>query len=336
MTKKYKVVITDCTFDNVAIERKVLAEVGAEVVVGHCKSEGDLLAVCTDADGLINQYLPITRNVLAALPKCRVIARYGMGVNNIDVAAATENGICVANIPDYCIDEVADHALALLLACARKVPFMNRMVKQGTWDPMAIRPVYGLRGQYLGLVGFGATARALAARTRALGLQLLVHDPWVPPAVVAEYGAEGVSLEELLSRADLVSLHVPLTEATHNMIGARELRLMKPSAFLINTSRGPVIDEEALAKALQSGWLAGAGLDVMVSEPPAPDNPLLAMPNVVITPHVAYYSEHSQAEMQRRAALQVALVLQGKYPTSLVNPSVQPKVALVRGGVAAS
>lgn len=325
---KPKVYVTDFEFSNLKHEEEVINEAGAELIGVQCKTEEEIIEKCKDAVGLINQYAPVGRKVMESLPDLKVIARYGVGVNTIDIPAATELGICVANVPDYCMDEVSDHAMALLMACARKVVLMNNEVKKGNWDFKVSVPINRLRGQNLGLVSFGKIAQTLAKKAQAFGLNLLVFDPYVSESVIKQYNAKSVGLEELLKESDYISVHAPLTAETEHLISEKELQMMKKSAFIINTGRGPVIDEKALIKALQEGQIAGAGLDVLEVEPAAPDNPLLKMDNVVINPHAAWYSEQAEAELRTKTARGVAEVLQGYFPKYLVNKDVMEKLSL--------
>jgi D-3-phosphoglycerate dehydrogenase len=318
---RWKVVVTDAEYGDLRVEAAVLGE-RAELVRAHCRTGSEVLAVAADADGLLNQYCPLPAETIAGLGRCRVIARYGVGYDNVDVAAATRRGILVCNVPDYCADEVSDHTLALILCWARRVPWLDAAVRRGVWATRAAGEMRRLRGQTLGLVGFGRMARALAGKARALGLRLLAHDPQVPPEAVRAAGVEPVGLQELLSRADVVSLHVPLGPATRGLVGEAELRAMRPTALLVNTSRGAVVDERALVRALREGWIAGAALDVLEAEPIPPDHPLLRLPNVILTPHVAWYSEESEAELRRKAAENVLRALEGGRPAYAVNPEV--------------
>lgn len=313
------VIITDLDHPGVAEEEAELAPVGARLLVAQCRTEQDVLASCREADGLIVQYAPITAAVLAGLPRLRVVARYGVGVDTLDVAAATARGVVVANVPGFCTEEVASHALAFLLAWHRKVVRFDRAVKAGHWDFALAGPTPRLRGQVLGIVGVGRIGSALARMAAPLGLTIWGHDPHrseFPP------GVRRIPLDALGSGADYVSVSCPLTAETRHLINAAVLRRMKPTAFLINTARGPVVEEEALVRALKEGWIAGAGLDVLEREPPAPDNPLLGMENVLLTPHAAFYSLGSLSEVKRRAAAAVAAVLRGERPESVMNPEV--------------
>lgn len=323
-----KVVVTDYEYADLRYEEEVLKKAGIKLIPAQCRTEDELISACKDADGLLNQYAQITRRVIEALEKCRVIGRYGVGVNTIDIEAATDKGICVVNVPDYCVDEVSDHALALLLACARKVVLLNNSVKNGRWDYKISKPINRSRGKVLGIVGFGRIPRALAQKAKAIGFSLLVYDPYITSTDAEAYGAKLVELEELMAKSDFVSVHAPLTKQTYHMIGEKELSLMKPSAFIINTARGPVIDEKALIKVLKEGRIAGAGLDVLEEEPTPRDNPLLTMDNVIITPHVAWYSEEAEVELRTKAAQGVVDVLLGYWPKYLVNKDVKDKMQL--------
>ena len=323
MSPRWKVVITDAEYADERIEAEVLGKVpgGAALIRAQCRDGHGLAEIAADADGLLSQYCPLGADALAALGRCRVISRYGVGSDTVDVAAATARGICVCNVPDYCVDEVSDHALALLLAWARRVAALDRGVRAGEWDYRAAGPIVRLRGRTLGLVGFGRMARALAAKAGPLGLRILAHDPLLAPEAVRAGGAEpAATLDDLLAAADFVSIHVPLGEGTRGLIGEAALRRMRPGAVLINTARGAIVDEVALARALREGWIAGAALDVLAHEPPGPAHPLMGLPNVILTPHVAWYSEESEAELRRKAAQNVADVLSGRRPTYLVNP----------------
>jgi D-3-phosphoglycerate dehydrogenase len=242
--------------------------------------------------------------------------------------AATAKGICVANVPDYCKDEVADHALALLLSWTRKITQANRDVKSGLWDYKTVMPVYRLRDRVLGLVGFGMIAQSLAAKVKLLGLQVIAHDPYASIATAAEIGVELVSLETLCQRADFISIHTHITPSTRGMFGKEQLGWMKKDTVIINTSRGPVVDESALIDALLEGRVAGAALDVMEQEPGSPNHPFISMDNVILTPHVAWYSE-AAAEMRFKAAMGVAdVLLYGEYTKYLFNQEVKNKVNL--------
>jgi D-3-phosphoglycerate dehydrogenase len=328
---RFRVVHTDARTDApLEIERRELAAVNAEVLAFPCKNEEDVMQATRQADGILNSAAPITRRVIENLERCRVIVRYGIGVDTIDVEAATERGIVVANVPDFCLEEVANHAILLLMACAKKLVRLDRAVRAGEWARKReiLRPMGKIAGQTLGLVAFGKIPQALVPKARALQLRLLVYDPFVPPELFEAHGVTPVGFDDVLSRSDFVSVHTPLTQKTRGMFGEREFHLMKPSAFFINTSRGPVVQESALIAALREGRIAGAGLDVLEQEPVTPDNPLLEMPNVILTPHTASYSDAAFTELPRRVAGEAARVLSGQWPTALVNPAVKAKVRL--------
>lgn len=325
---KLKVYVTDYEYASLQEEINEIEKIGAELIPCQCKTEDDVIAACSDAAGLLDQYAPITRRVIESLPNLKVVARYGVGVNTVDLEAATEHGVCVVNVPDYCVDEVSDQAFALLMACARKITLLNDQVKGKGWDYKISKPINRLRGQKLGLLGFGRIPRALAEKAKAFGLELLVYDPFVKAESVEPYGAKLLSLDEVLQAADFISVHVPLTDDTHHLLGEREFAMMKSNAIVINTSRGQLIDEAAMIKALAEKRIAGAGLDVLEDEPTAVDNPLLNMAQVVITPHVAWYSEQSEGELKTKVARGAADVLAGFYPASLVNRQVAEKLSL--------
>ncbi|MEX0756275.1 MAG: C-terminal binding protein [Actinomycetota bacterium] len=314
------VAVTDHVFTDLDRERALLEAAGHELrFERNATTPDEVRAAVAGADAILNCYTVIPAEVIRELEACRVIARYGIGLDTIDLDAATARGIVVTNVPDYCVDEVSDHALALMLALARGVARLDRSVRGGSWTPSDARPLHRLRGRTLGLIGFGKIATTLAAKCGSLGLAVAVYDPFVPDDVVRAAGGEPLPLEALLADADIVSLHAPLTEQTRHLIGDTELAIMKPGAFLINTSRGPLIDHDALDAALETGRLGGVGLDVLETEPPAADDPLLRRDNVIVTPHAAFYSEESVAELQRKAAEQVVAVLAGQAPPYAVN-----------------
>lgn len=325
---KFKVVVTDFEYESLQPEIDVLSELDVELVKAQCKTEEEVIEACKDADGMINQYAPITRKVIENLTQCKVIARYGVGVNTIDVDAATEHGIVVGNVTDYSIDEVSDHAFALLLALARKVVKLNAEVKAGVWDFNLGKPAFRLRGRTLGLIGLGRIPQALAKKAQAFGIKVVAYDPFMPAEAAKELEVELLSLNEVCEVSDFVSVHAPLMETTKGMISDEQFLKMKKEAFIINTARGPVIDEAALIRALEAGQIAGAGLDVAEVEPMLSDNPLLEMENVIITPHIAWYSEESELELKRKTARNVVDVLSGFYPDYLFNRGVKEKINL--------
>jgi len=310
----FKVVVTDQVFPSTTIEESLLGEIGAHLEIAD-GSLADVLSRGADADALLNTYFPISASTVEALERCRVIARYGIGVDNIDIAAANVRGIVVTNVPDYSVEEVAAHAVAMMLALLRKLPAADRYVRSGGWSIDALRPIRRISSLTLGLVGFGRIGRQVAQIAASMGMAVLVHDPYVSPP-----GLEPVSLDELLSRSDVVSLHAPLTPETRGLIGAKQLQAMGEHAILINTSRGGLVVLEDLVEALRSGSIAGAGIDVFDQEPVSP-NRVADVPGLLVTPHMAYYSEEALAESQRKAATQVAKVLTGQQPDYPVRPA---------------
>ncbi len=328
----FRVLITDYAWPTLDIERAILDEVGADLVVAPTGSAEEIIDLARAVDAILTCWKRVPAAALDGAPRCRIVSRYGIGLDNIPVARATELGIVVTNVPDFCLDEVAEHTLALLLACARRIVPQVSATRQGTWSQALAVGMPRLRGQVLGLVGYGNIAQAVATRARALGLQIIAYTPRLAHDALAPWGRATNDLGELLAQADYVSLHLPLTAATQGLIDAAALARMKPSAFLINTSRGAIIDEDALCAALDAGKLAGAALDVMASEPPPADHPLLRHPRVIATPHIAFYSEAAIVDLATKAARHVAHALRGEIPPHVVNPAVleQPNCRLPR------
>ncbi len=311
---KYKVVVSDQVFPTVDIERALLADIDAELHVASGDVE-EVLSLARDADAILNTYLPWSAESIGRLEKCRIIARYGIGFDNVDLAAARDAGIVVTNVPDYSVEEVATHGLALILAALRKVVAADRSVRAGEWSVDHFRPIHRLSTLTVGLVGFGRIGRQIAAPLEALGATIVAHDPYLSPA--PEFPPL-LTLEELLGTADVISLHLPLTDETRGIIGATTLDKVKEGAILVNTSRGPLVDLDALGAALRSGRLSAAALDVFDSEPIDPAR-IEEMPNLIATPHMAYYSEEALQESQRKATTQVIKVLTGEQPDYQVN-----------------
>ncbi len=314
-----KVAITDYAYEHVDAEREIISAIPAELVTGQCRTEDEVIELARDADGLICQFAPITCRVIKELSKCRVIVRYAIGVDIIDVKCAEKEGIHVCNVPDYGVDEVSDHAMLLLLAAARKLPDLQRSVVESRWSYLDAKPVHRIKGATLGLAGFGRIPRLVAKKALAFGMKVIVFDPYVPPEMVREAHCEPVGFDDLLAAADYISVHTPLTEETRHLFGSDAFGKMKRNPILVNTSRGGVIDESALLEALKSGQVTAAALDVTEKEPINRDNPLLTMPNVMITPHSAWYSEEAIELLQRGVAEEVARVLTGNPPKNPVN-----------------
>jgi D-3-phosphoglycerate dehydrogenase len=314
------------------LEMEALGPLGAEIVEIPAGTEDEFVKAARDADALYAKGRRITKRIIDGLEKCKVIALGSVGVDSVDVVAATARGIPVTNVPDTFIEEVADHAMMLILATFRRLVVQDRLVREGRWKegrPMLLK-LPRLMGQTLGFVAFGHVARATAVRARAFGVRMLAYDPYVEELVMSQYGVEPASLTELLKRSDIVSMHAPSTPEAHHMLSEEHFRLMKPEALFINTGRGPTVDEPALSKALQEGWIAGAGLDVLEEEPPAPTNPLLRMDNVILTAHVASASARFDPARRRRVGHEIALVLSGRWPRSCANPSVLERTKLMR------
>ena len=311
-------------------EWQALSQIGADIVEVRYSNEDELIRATADADALLISGAAITRRVTETLKKCRVIARYGIGVDTLDIDASTDHGIVIVNAPDFCVEEVANHALLLLLACAKKLVLLHNKAAEGIWDRSLLSPMPTVWGQTLALVGFGKLARAVARKAKALQMQVIAYDPYADQATAWEHGVDLLRMDfhEVLRRADFVSVHTPLTPETRHMFGEAEFKAMKPSAYFINTSRGPVVDEKALIKALQEKWIAGAGLDVFEKEPPDKDNPLLKMPNVTMTPHSASFSDVAFSRLRLRIGEEVARVLTDKWPLCCYNARVKPRLPL--------
>jgi D-3-phosphoglycerate dehydrogenase len=316
---KFKVLLTDYAWADLDIERQILAEIDAELVVATRQDPESLAVLAADVDGIMTNWAKVPAAVIQASPKCRIVARLGIGLDNIDVRAATERRIVVTNVPDYCLVEVAEHALALLMALSRKVAFYHHATKSQKYELQAGPKLRRIEGQTLGIVGLGNIGRRLAEKATGLGLKVLATSrtrPAPPPGVTY------CTLDELLAKSDYVSLHTPLTAETRHLIGGDQLARMKPTAYLINTARGGLIDNGALTAALNDGRLAGAGLDVQDPEPPDLSQPPWNHPRVVVTPHAAFVSEESLANLRSRTARQVAVCLSGSRPENVVNPQV--------------
>jgi D-3-phosphoglycerate dehydrogenase len=314
----WKVLITDYAWPDLDIERAILAEAGAEVILPEGEDAASLARAAVEADAIMTNWANVPADVIAAAARCRIVARLGVGLDNIDVAFATERGIVVTNVPDYCRTEVAEHALALILALARKVAYYHAQTKGGEYDLTAGPGLRRIEGQTLGIVGLGSIGTALAEKAQGIGLCVVA----VSRSGRQAPGVRLVSLDELLTQSDYVSLHVPLGDQTRHLIGAEQLRRMKPSAYLINTARGDVVDHAALAEALHQNQLAGAALDVQSPEPPDLSRPPYNDPRVIVTPHAAFVSVESLENLRSRAARQVATRLVGGVPESVVNPRV--------------
>jgi D-3-phosphoglycerate dehydrogenase / 2-oxoglutarate reductase len=316
----YKVLITDYEFTNLKYEEGIFKESGLEIefLKAQCKTEDEVISQAKDVDAILNQYAPLSRRVIQSLENLKVISRYGVGVNTIDLDAAFEKGITVANVPDYGVEEVSNHALALLLSFARKITYLNNEVKNGNWNFKAGTPIHRLNEQTVGVLGFGRIPRRFIEKVQILGFKTAAYDPFVSKSEMIEAGVEKMELDQIVKEADYLSVHVPLLKDTFHLLNKDRLDLMKKTAVIINTARGPIIDERALIDALQEGIIAGAALDVTEEEPIDKASPLLKMDHVIITPHSAWYSEEAMIELRQKAAKNIVQVLRGeKTPYAL-------------------
>jgi D-3-phosphoglycerate dehydrogenase len=319
----FKVVITDFGDPDHSLEAGVLHGSGLDINLVRLQTRvpEELIPHAVDADALIVQWASVNRKVIESMTRCKVISRYGIGVDMVDVEAATEHGIPVANVPDFCMEEVSDATIAFLFDLNRHITIFDRHVRSGGWGsrPIPYGPPSRLRGQTLGIIGLGNIGRVVARKAGCLGLKLLAYDPYVKPEQAADLGVELVTLDELLRRSDYVTVHCPLIAETRGLIGAAQLALMKPTSYLINMARGPVVVQSALYEALTNHRIAGAGLDVLEQEPPKPDDPLLQLENVIITPHASSWSVEATNQLRRDTAQNVVDALSGKHPRSIVN-----------------
>jgi D-3-phosphoglycerate dehydrogenase len=328
MSDRPKVVITDFDYGDNDIEKAIIEEAGGQVVALQAKSEEDLFEHAEDCFAMMNQYARVGAATIARMKQCKVIARYGIGVDIVDVKSATERGIMVTNVQDYCTDEVADHAITLWLTLARRIEDFNKSTHAGVWHWKAARPVYRLRGRTMGIVSLGRIGQAIARRAKPFGVRVIAYDPYLDAAVARDLGVELVDKATLLAQSNYILMQAPMTPETRHFLSDAEFAAMPPGAILVNTGRGPTVDNKALYRALTEGTLAGAGLDDPEEEPakraswdPA-DNPIFSLSNVIVTPHVAYYSEESIQQARETAASEVARALRGERPRNLLNPEV--------------
>jgi len=316
---KYKVVILKTIFPDTKVEEEILKEINADLILIPSADEDTIIQHISDVDAIVTPYVQVTEKILEAAKKCKVVVRTGIGVDAIDIPAATRRGIYVANVPDYCFDEVSDHTLALVLALQRKINIISQKVKKGAWGVDEVKPIFGLKGQIYGLVAFGNIARVVAKKAQVFGFNIIATDPFIPPEEAKKFGVKLVEFDKLLEISDVISIHAPLSKSTYHMFNEETIGKMKSTAYLVNTSRGGLIDQRALYNALKSGKIAGAALDVMEEEPPKVDEPLLTLDNVIITAHIAYYSEASEIELRKRFSKEVVTVLKGGQPKNWVN-----------------
>lgn len=320
-----KVLITDYVWPSLDPEQKILEEAGFELVVAPDSKEETLADLAADVDAIMFCFAQVTEKVLRASPKCVIAARYGIGVDNVNIPVCTELGIVVTNVPDYCIDEVTEHTFGMVIALNRRLVPHDRAVKGGGWSSVTLdQPMKRMNGATFGVIGYGRIGRSVGEKANALGMSVLTYDPMLEPG--QDVGvAESMTFERVLAESDFISVHVPLTDQTRGMIGKDELATMKPGAIIVNPARGGLIDEHALADALESGHIAGAGLDVMEPAPPSKDHPLLKQENVIITPHTAFFSQASTLELETRTAQEVVRVVNGGQPDNFINPEVSGK-----------
>jgi|ERR1035441_4723769 D-3-phosphoglycerate dehydrogenase len=322
MQGRIMVAVADCPFPNLDPVRQVLGPLDVDIQMAEEPTSEAILKLARRADALLVTYAKITAEMIAEMSHVRIISRMGLGVDNIDVAAATRAGIVVTRVAEYCTDEVSDHAIALLLALVRKIALGNSVVQAGRWEMPAVVPIHRIRGMTLGLVGFGKIPQLVAPKALAFGMKVCAYDPYVPDDVFQRLGVERGSLDEVFKNSDYLSVHCPLTPDTRHLLNAEAFAKMKTGVFLVNTARGPIIDEAGLAAALDSGKVAGAALDVMETEPPSPGSALLGRDNVLIQPHTGFYSVEALLELETKAAQEVYRVLTGVPPLNPLNPGV--------------
>ncbi len=319
---RWKVVITDYEFEQLDFEETIFEESGLEIefIKTQCRTEEEVIEAAREADAIINQYAPLSDKVLRNLSKCKVISRYGVGVDTIDLKTASELGIIVCNVPDYGIEEVSNHTVALLMSWTRKIVELNNAVKNGVWDFSVGTPIYRFQNQVLAILGFGKIPKRVVEKVQPLGFQkIVVYDPFVNEDEMKKYGVQKMELDEILQIADIISIHVPLVESTRHLISLKNLEQLKTGVFIINTARGPIIQTEALIEGIRMGKIAGAALDVVEIEPIPLESELLTLPNIYVTPHSAFYSEEAVKELRTKTAKNVVEVLQGVKPTYQVQ-----------------
>lgn len=317
---KYKIVISDYQYESIEPQREVIRQFpDAQLLPLQCKTEEDVLRLAADADIIINQYAPMTARVIQGLKHCKAIIRYGIGVDSVDLDAASEKGIYVCNVPDYGVDETSNHTIALILAMARKLPVIMADVKRGGWGLECGKPMHRFAGSTLGLIGLGRIASAIAEKMKPFHLNVIAYDPYISDAHAASLGVTRTDFKTLCRTSDYISIHCPATPDNYHLINDAAFRLMKPTAYLINAARGSIVDEQALISALQNGRIAGAALDVLEKEPVDRQSPLLTMDQVILTSHFGGYSEEAIETLQRKAAQEAVNILSGNPPFHAVN-----------------
>jgi len=316
---KYKVVMLDCIFPDTKVEEEILKEIDADLILSPSTDESTLVQYVSDADAIVTSYVQVTEKILKAAKRCKIVVRTGIGVDAIDVPAATRLGMYVANVPDFCFDEVSDHTLALVLALQRKIKILDQKVRKGAWGTHEVKPIFGLKGQTYGLVAFGNIARFVAKKAQVFGFKMIATDPFVSPEEAKKFGVELVEFDKLLEASDVISIHAPLLKSTYHMFNEKTIGRMKNTTYLVNVGRGGLVDQEALYNALMSGTIAGAALDVMEEEPPKTNEPLFTLDNVIITGHTAWYSESSIIERRKKFSREIVATLKGGRPKNWVN-----------------
>jgi D-3-phosphoglycerate dehydrogenase len=317
---KFKVVFTDFDFPSIDIEKNILSELDCEFLTPQTISdENKLIEACRDADGLLVQYAQINEKVINSMTKCKVISRFGVGVDSVDGKAARAKGINLCNVPDYCTDEVAEHSLALIASLGRKIVQLSNAVKSGIWDVLIGKPIFSFKKQTLGLIGFGKIPQSLSLKAKNLFKEILVFDPFISQDIADKFGVRISTFYDILRTCDFISIHCPSNESTKHMFSLREFQLMKSTAFLINTSRGAIVNTDDLYQALDTGLIAGAGLDVLEKEPAEVNFKLFRFDNVLITPHAGFYSETAIEDLHKKWALNVYRILKGETPLNVVN-----------------
>jgi D-3-phosphoglycerate dehydrogenase len=321
MNSKFKILITDPYHQNFHIEKEILAEINTVVKVCHCKTEEDVIRLGSEMDGLLVSYVSIGKKVIENLHKCKVIVKYSVGLDNIDLEAATQKKIFVANVPRYCVEEVSTHTLALLLNLVRKISKYDQSVKRGSWDPLVGDPIFRIGNKVFGIIGFGNIGKRVAEKIQPFKLSIIVYDPFINSKLISKYGAKKVELETLLRQSDYISMHCPLNKSTKHLIDFKEIEIMKKGVFIINTSRGEIINQNALYKAIKDEKIAGAALDVLEKDPPSLTD-IMNIDNIIYTPHVAWNSVEAEMELRKSAAQEVKRVLEGEKPLNLVNKEI--------------
>ena len=329
LNERYRIVQTDNGNFPPIFDRNIQERLNCQLRLAKVRTEEETFSACSHAHLVLATRGLFTKNVLRKMKDCVAIIRFGVGVENIDLKSATELGIIVSNVPDFCTDEVSDTVIGFMLALNRKLLFMHRTVMGGSWDRRLAQPITRLSNKTLGLIGFGRIARAVAAKMKGFKINIIAYDPYINKQEMIRVSVRPVNFHYILQQSDFISLHLPLNDKTYHLIGERQLRQMKPNAYLINTSRGKLINEGALYKALRKKWIAGAALDVLEKEPPDSKNPLLKLENVIFTPHFASYSEEAFKELQKKVQDSALTLLKGRFPNYIVNSDVKSKARLL-------